>query len=175
MAVLGHSVHKPATFASHLPVPISWGRDGLGCNVSTLFCSHRPSLLPSHHFLPYDVLTHLLSHSFQELSYFHPHSSCFSHYHSQKLWISTFLCLGLSSPGQLLRQGLSCITHCTHSSVHHPSSGLLSPSQHTNPQGQRTSPLSMGAAAGIHTIPAHPEPRATSSSRWLNQPRGTPA
>lgn len=106
MAVLGHSVHKPATFASHLPVPISWGRDGLGCNVSTLFCSHRPSLLPSHHFLPYDVLTHLLSHSFQELSYFHPHSSCFSHYHSQKLWISTFLFAPHHFPAQLSHQSL---------------------------------------------------------------------
>lgn len=50
--------------------------------------------------------THLLSHSFQELSYFHPHSSCFSHYHSQKLWISTFLSAPHHFPAQLSHQSL---------------------------------------------------------------------
>lgn len=105
VAVLGHSVHRPATFARHFPSSISWGRAGLGYHVSTL-CCHRPSLLPSHNFLPDNVLTHLLSHSCQELSRLHLHSSCFSPHHSQKFWIFTFLSAPHHFPAQLSHQPL---------------------------------------------------------------------
>lgn len=76
---------------------------GLGYNISTL-CCHRPSFLPSHNFLPHNVLTYLLFHSFQELSCLPPRSSCFSPHHSQKFWISTFLSALHDFPAQLSHQ-----------------------------------------------------------------------